>query len=104
MFFHKTFCGSPEYLYSKPFNCCLEARDDGQIAHLICVRLKYLLSSWGGALAFLFFSSFSLGHTPSTAGTFRKKLRKNTGKTPETLSERFLEFFLESTAGIPQAL
>ena len=33
-----------------------------------------------------------LGHTPSTAGTFRKKFRKNSGKTPETLSERFLEF------------
>ena len=32
-----------------------------------------------------------LGHTPSTAGTFRKKFRKNSGKTPETLSERFLE-------------
>ena len=31
-----------------------------------------------------------LGHTP--AGTFRKKFRKNSGKTPETLSERFLEF------------
>ena len=29
-----------------------------------------------------------LGHTPSTAGTFRK----NSGKTPETLSEHFLEF------------
>ena len=38
-----------------------------------------------------FFQSF-LGHTPSTAGTFRKKFRKNSGKTPETLSERFLEF------------
>ena len=45
-----------------------------------------------------------VGHTPSTAGTFRKKFRKNSGKTPETLSERFLEFPLESTAGIPQAL
>ena len=33
-----------------------------------------------------------LGHTPSTAGTFRKKFRKNYGKTPETLSECFLEF------------
>ena len=33
-----------------------------------------------------------MGHTPSTAGTFRKKFRKNSGKTPETLSERFLEF------------
>ena len=33
-----------------------------------------------------------LGHTPSTAGTFQKKFQKNSGKTPETLSERFLEF------------
>ena len=24
-----------------------------------------------------------MGHTPSTAGTFRKKFRKNSGKTPE---------------------
>ena len=31
----------------------------------------------------------NLGHTPSTAGTFRKKFRKDSGKTPETLSERF---------------
>ena len=34
----------------------------------------------------------NLGHTPSTAGTFRKKFRKNSGKTPATLSARFLEF------------
>ena len=27
-----------------------------------------------------------LGHTPSTAGTFRKIFQKNSGKTPETLS------------------
>ena len=33
-----------------------------------------------------------VGHTPSTAGRFWKKFRKNSGKTPETLSERFLEF------------
>ena len=46
---------------------------DHRIAHL-----KVLLS-W-------------LGRTPSTAGTFRKKFRKNSGKTLETLSERFLEF------------
>ena len=36
-----------------------------------------------------------LGHTPSTAGTFRKKFQKNSGKTPETLSELFLEAFPE---------
>ena len=38
------------------------------------------------------FSHPLLGRIPSTAGTFRKKFRKNSGKTPETLSERFLEF------------
>ena len=46
----------------------------------------------------------SMGRTPSTAGTFRKKFRKNSGKTPETLSERFPGIPVESTAGIPQTL
>ena len=36
----------------------------------------------------------TVGHTPSTVGTFRKKFRKNSGKTSETLSEPFLEFRL----------
>ena len=43
-----------------------------------------------------------IGHTPSTAGTFRKKFRKNSGKTPETLSEFFLEFPSRSTARCPK--
>ena len=43
-----------------------------------------------------------LGHTPSTAGTFRKKFRKNSGKTPETLSERFLEFRSRVRLGCPK--
>ena len=43
-----------------------------------------------------------LGHTPSTAGTFRKKFRKNSGKTPETLSERFLEFPSRVRLGSPK--
>ena len=43
-----------------------------------------------------------LGHTPSTAGTFRKKFRKNSGKTPETLSERFLEFPSSVRLGCPK--
>ena len=43
-----------------------------------------------------------LGHTPSTAGTFRWKFRKNSGKTPETLSERFLEFPLRVRLGCPK--
>ena len=44
----------------------------------------------------------SLGHTPSTAGTFRKKFRKNSGKTPETLSELFLEFPSRVRLGSPK--
>ena len=43
-----------------------------------------------------------LGHTPSTAGTFRKKFRNNSGKTPETLSERFLEFPSRVRLGCPK--
>ena len=43
-----------------------------------------------------------LGHTPSTAGTFRKKFRKSSGKTPETLSERFLEFPSRVRLGCPK--
>ena len=43
-----------------------------------------------------------MGHTPSTAGTFRQKFRKNSGKTPETLSERFLEFPSRVRLGCPK--
>ena len=43
-----------------------------------------------------------IGHTPSTAGTFRKRFRKNSGKTPETLSERFLEFPSRVRLGRPK--
>ena len=43
-----------------------------------------------------------MGHTPSTAGTFRKKFRKNSGKTPEALSERFLEFPSRVRLGCPK--
>ena len=43
-----------------------------------------------------------LGHTPSTAGTFRKKFRQNSGKTPETLSECFLEFLSRVRLGCPK--
>ena len=39
---------------------------------------------------------------PSTAGTFRKKFQKNFEKTPETLSERFLEFRSIIGLGSPQ--
>ena len=43
-----------------------------------------------------------MGHTPSTAGTFQKKFRKNSGKTLETLSERFLEFPSRVRLGCPK--
>ena len=43
-----------------------------------------------------------MGHTPSTAGTFRKKFRKNSGKTPETLWEHFLEFPSRVRLGCPK--
>ena len=36
---------------------------------------------------------------PVQLGPFRKKFRKNSGKTPETLSERFLEFPSRVRAG-----
>ena len=41
-------------------------------------------------------------YPPSTAGTFRMKFRKNSGKTPETLSERFLEFLSRVRLGCPK--
>ena len=44
----------------------------------------------------------SLGHTPNTAGTFRKKFRKYSGKSPEKLSERFLEFLSRVRLGPPK--
>ena len=44
----------------------------------------------------------SLGHTLSTAGTCRNKFWKNSGKTPETLSERFLEFPSKVRLGSPK--
>ena len=44
----------------------------------------------------------ALGRTPSTAGTFRKKFRKNSGKTPETLSEHFQEFPSRVRLGSPK--
>ena len=45
---------------------------------------------------------FWVRHTPSTAGTCRKKFRKNSGKTPETLSEHFLEFPSRVRLGCPK--
>ena len=43
-----------------------------------------------------------MGHTPSTAGTLRKKFRKNSGTTPEALSELFLEFPSRVRLGSPK--
>ena len=43
-----------------------------------------------------------LGHTPSTAGAFRKKFPKDSGKNAETLSERFLEFPSRVRLGSPK--
>ena len=46
---------------------------------MVCSRFRLLMLS-------------PMGRTSNTAGTFRKKFRKHSGKTLETLSERFLEF------------
>ena len=43
-----------------------------------------------------------IGHTPSAAGTCRRRFRKNPGKTPETLSELFLEFPWRVRLGSPK--
>ena len=60
----------------------------------------------GGSADFIFMGAriflTGVGHTPSTAGTFRKKFRKNSGKTPEMLSERFLEFPSRVRLGSPK--
>ena len=58
-------------------------------ADILCGRVPLLVHSFYYDTPVL---SFHLGHTPSTAGTFRKKFRKKSGKTPETLSELFPEF------------
>ena len=59
--------------------------------------IRLCVASW-----LLSFQVPLVGHTPSTAGTFRKKFRKNSGKTPETLSERFLEFPSRVRLGCPK--
>ena len=64
----------------------------------LLVHMSFKGNSYGQSLGAL----FSFGHTPSTAGTFRKKFRKNSGKTPETLSERFLEFPSRVRLGSPK--
>ena len=51
---------------------------------------------------YLLSSGPKIGCTPSTAGTFRKKFQKTSGKTTETLSERFLEFPSRVRLGYPK--
>ena len=48
------------------------------------------------------FFPWEIGPYPSTAGTFRKKFWKNSGKTPETLSELFLKFPSRVRLGSPK--
>ena len=43
-----------------------------------------------------------MAHTPSRAGTSRKKFWKNSRKTPDTLSELFLEFPSRVRSGSPK--
>ena len=57
---------------------------------------------FGGGVWLSFGGLQKMGHTPSTAGTFQKKFQKNSGKTPETLSERFLEFPSRVRLGCPK--
>ena len=45
-----------------------------------------------------------IGPTPSTAGTFGRKFRKNSGKDPGKALGAFAGIPLESTAGLPKAL
>ena len=61
-----------------------------------CFRGGYFGFSGGGGSADWHFCP--LWATPP----FRKKFRKNSGKTPETLSERFLEFPSRVRLGCPK--
>ena len=65
-------------------------------------RTRENRSGWGGPKTYRVILFVWVGHTPSTAGTFRKKFRKNSGKTPETLSERFLESPSRVRLGCPK--
>ena len=62
---------------------------------------------WVGAKKFMLIKVYvpfflPLNIAPSTAGTSRKKFRKNSGKTPETLSELFQEFPSRVRLGPPR--
>ena len=67
-------------------------------AHLLALAVQLGVSVKGPKLC----TGEEMGHTPSTAGTFRKKFRKDSGKTPETLSERFREFPSRVRLGCPK--
>ena len=69
---------------------------------LVSSFLAVLLPFRSSPFPCFFFSWRQMGHTPNTAGTFRKKFRKNSRKTPETLSERFLEFPSRVRLGCPK--
>ena len=66
--------------------------------------LPCLVPSWPQAIQLrISFRSRSVGHTPSQYGRAEKKIWKNSGKTPETLLERFLEFPSRVRLGCPKA-
>ena len=52
---------------------------------------------WGANVA-----NMDCSTLPSKAGTFRKKLQKNSGKIPDSLSELFLEFSSRVQLGTPK--
>ena len=66
---------------SRPFTAWTPGSSLGPILHIVC-----------------------LDHTPSTAGTFRKKFPEKFQKDPGNALRAFPGIPLESTAGIPQAL
>ena len=80
------------------------------LIHGLSSREFHIQCCWPSQRIFCFLRLFQeelptnpcMGHTPSTAGNFRKKFRKNSGKTPETLSERFLEFPSRVRLGCPK--
>ena len=70
--------------------------------------LKYRAAAEGGGKRITWvleeLLSKPLGHTPSTAGTFRKKFRKKFRKDTGNALRAFPGIPVESTAGMPQTL
>ena len=71
-------------------------------SHCFIVSFASKFTKIGFDLAEKCYKTGKMGHTPSTVGTFRKKFWKNSGKTPETLSEHFLEFPSRARLGCPK--